>query len=45
MSEPTEKEKKEMLDFLKAKENKCGCKTPKHNYPEMVWCDNCGKEI
>lgn len=23
----------------------CGCKEPKYNYPEMVWCDNCGKEI
>ena len=23
-------------------ENKCECKNPKHNYPEMVWCDNCG---
>jgi hypothetical protein len=23
----------------------CSCITPNHNYPEMVWCDNCGKEI
>ncbi len=23
----------------------CGCKKPKPNYPEMVWCDNCTKEI
>jgi hypothetical protein len=24
---------------------KCLCESPNHNYPEMVWCDNCGKEI
>jgi len=23
----------------------CGCSEPKYNYPEMIWCDNCGKEI
>ena len=23
----------------------CECKTPKYNYPEMLWCDTCGKEI
>jgi len=23
----------------------CVCSTPKYNYPEMIWCDNCGKEI
>ena len=23
----------------------CGCKKPKPNYPEMVWCDDCTKEI
>lgn len=23
----------------------CGCEKPKYNYPEMIWCDNCGKEI
>ena len=24
---------------------KCDCEEPKPNYPEMVWCDKCGKEI
>jgi len=23
----------------------CECKAPKYNYPEMLWCDTCGKEI
>ena len=23
----------------------CLCKIPKYNYPEMLWCDDCGKEI
>jgi len=23
----------------------CCCEVPKYNYPEMVWCDTCGKEI
>ena len=23
----------------------CSCEKPKHNYPEMVWCDTCGLEI
>ena len=23
----------------------CGCTKPKPNYPEMVWCDDCTKEI
>lgn len=23
----------------------CSCEKPKYNYPEMVWCDNCGLEI
>jgi len=23
----------------------CSCEQPKPNYPEMVWCDNCGLEI
>lgn len=23
-------------------EKVCSCEVPKHNYPEMVWCDNCG---
>ena len=23
----------------------CMCEKPKHNYPEMVWCDNCGLKI
>ena len=23
----------------------CECKEPKYNYPEMLWCDTCGKEI
>ena len=23
----------------------CKCKEPKPNYPEMVWCDECKKEI
>ena len=29
----------------KVKRSFCVCKKPKHNYPEMVWCDNCGFEI
>ena len=41
----TEKEKNEMIDFLKDKEKICGCKQPKPNYPEMVWCDECRKEL
>ena len=23
----------------------CSCEKPKYNYPEMIWCDNCGLEI
>lgn len=23
----------------------CNCISPKPNYPEMIWCDTCGKEI
>lgn len=23
----------------------CECEKPQPNYPEMVWCDNCTKEI
>jgi hypothetical protein len=23
----------------------CYCLKPAYNYPEMVWCDKCGKEI
>lgn len=23
----------------------CSCEIPKGNYPEMVWCDNCGKYL
>ena len=23
----------------------CGCNPPKYNYPEMLWCDDCGKKI
>ena len=23
----------------------CKCDNPKYNYPEMVWCDGCGKQI
>jgi len=23
----------------------CECKAPKYNYPEMLWCDTCGKKI
>lgn len=26
-------------------EVKCNCKSPVHNYPEMVWCDGCGGKI
>jgi hypothetical protein len=31
----------EMMDAIK----RCKCEGPIYNYPEMVWCDNCGKEI
>jgi hypothetical protein len=24
---------------------KCNCEKSQPNYPEMVWCDNCNKEI
>jgi hypothetical protein len=27
------------------KHSQCKCEIPRHNYPEMLWCDNCGKEI
>ena len=23
----------------------CQCVKPAYNYPEMLWCDKCGKEI
>ena len=23
----------------------CRCEKPAYNYPEMVWCNNCGLEI
>lgn len=26
-------------------ESFCECEKPQHNYPEMVWCDNCTKKI
>lgn len=31
------------LEYISIK--RCKCESPNHNYPEMVWCDNCGKEI
>lgn len=33
------------IDINKIIKSKCNCKTSKPNYPEMIWCDNCGKEI
>ena len=35
-------------DFITKKSVKkeyCGCKKPFPNYPEMVWCDLCGKYL
>lgn len=49
------KAKEKLIEKLKAVNNNCdlanvsqsfcSCEKPKHNYPEMVWCDNCGLEI
>ncbi len=36
---------KNNVDVDSGEKEFCGCEKPKHNYPEMVWCDNCGKEI
>lgn len=27
------------------KEEKCSCKKPTPNYPEMLWCDECSLKI
>lgn len=33
------------LDYRMDAIKRCKCEGPIYNYPEMVWCDNCGKEI
>ena len=40
------KELLKILNEVTVSEGKfCECEIPKYNYPEMIWCDNCGKEI
>ncbi len=51
----TEKELDKMLESIFGKNKDlglstkkktfCECQNPIYNYPEMVWCDNCTKEI
>ena len=36
---------KKFHDKAVARKARCECKEPKHNYPEMVWCDYCGKYL
>lgn len=50
--EYSEREVLEMLESYKIKfslsgvsKSFCGCDKPQPNYPEMVWCNNCTKEI
>ena len=33
------------LPIQRVSKSYCSCEKPKYNYPEMVWCDNCGLEI
>ena len=35
----------EILNKSFKKEPICKCENPKYNYPEMIWCDKCGKKI
>jgi len=35
----------EALPIQRVGKSYCSCEKPKYNYPEMVWCDNCGLEI
>ena len=54
-NEPLDYSEREVLEMLKDYKEKfslsdvgksfCGCKKPQPNYPEMVWCDKCTKEI
>ena len=34
-----------VLSLLSVSKSFCQCEKPIYNYPEMVWCDNCTKEI
>ena len=38
-------ERLEQLDLANVSKSFCECDKPQPNYPEMVWCDNCTKEI
>lgn len=38
-------DKLEQLNLYVASKSFCSCVEPKYNYPEMIWCDNCTKEI
>lgn len=40
-----ELEKKVLALFDEDDKSFCSCSVYKPNYPEMVWCNNCGKEI
>lgn len=44
-TETLENKKPKALDIHVVSKSFCECKKPQPNYPEMVWCDNCTKEI